>query len=144
MATGSMRRKFPEDWPCRLWDMWADRQTDRHAHCTTSHLYLGWSKKSQFDKDVPSLNVLAKCANGADIRESTGVVVYSTVFYIFTAWCRAGVVHAIDVCVSVCLSVRLSVCLSQVGALLKRLNLDYFTICHVYTSLLWHCSTFSS
>jgi len=38
--------------------------------------------------------------------------------------CIRGTSHGpVSVCLSVCLSVRLSVCPSQVGVLLKRLNL---------------------
>jgi len=41
----NMYIKFREVWTCRLWDMWTDRQTDRHAHRNTSHPYRGLSNK---------------------------------------------------------------------------------------------------
>jgi len=41
---------------------------------------------------------------------------------LFTARCYASAVLAMALCPSVCLSVRLSVSPSQVGVLLKRLN----------------------
>jgi len=38
-CTGNMYRKFREVWTCRFSYMRADRQTYRHAHRSTSHLY---------------------------------------------------------------------------------------------------------
>jgi len=54
--------------------------------------------------------------------EGQGCRVVSASWYIFTARCYASAVLAMALCLSVCLSVRQSVRPSQVGVLLKRLD----------------------
>jgi len=45
-TTLNMHRKLREVWTCGFWDMRADRQTDRHADCNTSHIWDTGSAES--------------------------------------------------------------------------------------------------
>ena len=102
---------------------YASRPTDRDF---LAHPVVPEMSRTDRHTDMCSSRYSSHTRTGHGTEESRENTEYNVIYVssqiVFTARCYASAVLAMALCPSVCLSVRLSVRPSQVGVLLKRLN----------------------